>query len=97
MPVWHSAQAQMKNAGEDAEGKRMHPSQQLAKCRAALAPGLSPSTAFRHLPPNPARICYTTEGALFISKQLSSDAVSALRKIWVLRRLWKQHSVQARM
>ena len=87
MPVWHSAQAQMKNAGEDAEGKRMHPSQQLAKCRAALAPGLSPSTAFRHLPPNPARICYTTEGALFISKQMSSDAVSALRKIWVLRRL----------
>ena len=27
---------------------------------------------------------YATEGALFISAQLSSDAVSALRKVWVL-------------
>ena len=34
---------------------------------------------FRHLPPNSA-----TEGALFISAQLSSDAVSALRKVRVL-------------
>ena len=25
-----------------------------------------------------------TEGALFISAQLSTDAVSALRKVWVL-------------
>ena len=30
-----------------------------------------------------------------ISAQLSTDAVSALRKVWVLIRLWKQHSVQA--
>ena len=41
------------------------------------------STAFRHLPPNSARIGYATEGAVFISAQLSSDAVSALRKVWV--------------
>ena len=34
--------------------------------------------------------------ALFISMQLSTDAVSSLRKVWVLIRLWKQHSVQAR-
>ena len=27
---------------------------------------------------------YATEGALFISAQLSTDAVSALRKVWVL-------------
>ena len=53
------------------------------------------STAFRHLPPNSARIGYATEGALFISAQLSSDAVSALRKVWVLIRLWKQHKLQA--
>ena len=39
----------------------------------------TPSTAFRHLPPNSARFRYATEGALFISAQLSSDAVSALR------------------
>ena len=44
----------------------------------------TPSTAFRHLPPNSARFSYATEGALFISAQLSSDAVSALRKVWVL-------------
>ena len=31
-----------------------------------------------------ARFSYTTEGALFISAQLSSDAVSALRKVRVL-------------
>ena len=36
------------------------------------------STAFRHLPPNSARFSYATEGALFISVQLSSDAVRAL-------------------
>ena len=44
----------------------------------------TPSIAFRHLPPNSARFSYTTERALFISAQLSSDAVSALRKIRVL-------------
>ena len=41
----------------------------------------TPSIAFRHLPPNSARIGYATEGALFISAQLSADAVSALRKV----------------
>ena len=41
------------------------------------APGLlhPPRTAFRHLPPNSARIGYSAEGALFISSQLSIDAV----------------------
>ena len=48
------------------------------------------STAFRHLPPNSARFSYATDGALFISAQLSTDAVSALRKVWVLTRLWRQ-------
>ena len=56
----------------------------------------TPSTAFRHLPPNSARFGYATEGALFISVQLSNDAVSALRKLRVLIRLWKQPSAQAR-
>ena len=42
------------------------------------------STAFRHLPPNSARFGYATEGALFISTQLSSDADSTLLKVWVL-------------
>ena len=32
----------------------------------------TPSIAFRHLPPNSARFGYATEGALFISAQLSS-------------------------
>ena len=44
----------------------------------------TPSTAFQHLPPNSARFSYATEGALFISAQLSTDAVSALRKVRVL-------------
>ena len=44
---------------------------------------------------NSARFSYVTEGALFISTQLSSNAVSALRKVWVLIRLWKQPSAQA--
>ena len=44
----------------------------------------TPSTAFRQLPPNSARSGYATEGALFISTQLSTDAVSALRKVRVL-------------
>ena len=39
----------------------------------------TPSSAFRHLPPNSARFSYATEGALFISAQLCNDAVSALR------------------
>ena len=47
----------------------------------------TPSIAFRHLPANSARFSYATEGALFISAQLSIDAVSALRKVWVLIKL----------
>ena len=34
---------------------------------------LIPSLAFRHPPPNSARFSYATEGALFISAQLSTD------------------------
>ena len=37
-----------------------------------------------HLPPKSARYSYATEGALFISAQLSTDVVSALRRVWVL-------------
>ena len=44
----------------------------------------TPSIAFRHLSPNSARFGDATEGALFISAQLSTDAVSALRKVRVL-------------
>ena len=55
----------------------------------------TPSIAFLHLPPDSARFSYATEGALFISAQLSTDAVSALRKVWVLLLLWKQPSAQA--
>ena len=48
----------------------------------------TPSLAFWHLPPNSARIGYTTEGALLlISKQLSTDAIIALRKVWLRIRL----------
>ena len=41
-------------------------------------PPHTPSIAFRHLPPNSARFSYATEGALFVSVQLSTDVVSAL-------------------
>ena len=49
----------------------------------------TPSIAFRHLPPNSARFSYAIEGALFMSAQRSTDAVSALRKVRELIRLWK--------
>ena len=55
----------------------------------------TPSTAFRHLPPNSARFGYATELALFISAQLSTDADSALQKVRVLIRMWKHPSAQA--
>ena len=55
----------------------------------------TPSIAFWHLPPNSARAGYTTEGALLVSVQLSTHAVCALQKVWVLIRLWKQHGVWA--
>jgi len=42
-----------------------------------------------------ARTGYATKGALFIFAHLSTDAVSALRKVWVLITLWMQRSVQA--
>ena len=44
----------------------------------------TPSIAFRHFRPNSARFSYATEGALFISMQLSSNVVSALQKVQVL-------------
>ena len=56
----------------------------------------TPSIAFRHPPPNSTRFSYATEGALFISAQLSSDAVSALPKVRVLIWLKKQPSAKAR-
>ena len=56
----------------------------------------SASIAFRHLPPNSASIGYVTAGSFFISVQLFPDAVNALREVWVLIRLWMQHSVKAR-
>ena len=51
--------------------------------------------AFWHLPPISARNWYATEGAFFMSLQPTTDVVSALRKVWVLIRLWKQHSIKA--
>ena len=65
-------------------------------CFHSLISTHTPSIAFRHIPSNSARFSYATEGVLFISAQLSSDAVSVLRKVWVLIRLWKQPSAQAR-
>ena len=44
----------------------------------------TPSIAFPHLPSNSARFSYATEGAFFISAQLYTDAVSALRNVPVL-------------
>ena len=38
---------------------------------------LAPSIAFRHLPPNSARTGYASDGALFISAQLSTDGLGA--------------------
>ena len=46
---------------------------------------------------NSARIGYATEGALFISVRMSTDAVSTLQKVWVIIRLLEQDSVQACM
>ena len=43
----------------------------------------TPTVSFRHVPPNSARIGYATERALFLSARLATDAVSALRKVWV--------------
>ena len=54
------------------------------QAQAACGTAHTPSIAFRHLPPNSARFSYATEEAFFISAQLSSDAVSALRKVRVL-------------
>ena len=52
-----------------------------SKLRASLSGTFlqTPSIAFRHLPPNSAGFSYATEGALFTSAQLSTDAVSAPR------------------
>jgi len=55
----------------------------------------TPSIFFRHVLPNSARIRYTTEGALNISAQLSTDADGALRSVWLLIRLRTQHSIEA--
>ena len=59
-------------------------------------PAHTPSTTFWHLPLNSPRFSYATEGALFISAQLYTNVVSALRKVWVPIRLWKQPSTKAR-
>ena len=56
----------------------------ISACRLRERGHHTPSTAFWHLPPNSARFGYATEGALFISMQLSTNAVSALQKFWVL-------------
>ena len=53
------------------------------------------SIAVRHFPPNSARTGYVTEGALFITVQLSTNVVSALWKVWILVRLRWLHIAQA--
>ena len=53
------------------------------------------SIAVRHFPPNSARTGYVTEGALFITMQLSTNVVSTLWKVWILVRLWWLHITQA--
>ena len=50
----------------------------------AHSPIHTPNIAFRHRPPNSA----TIEGAFFISAQLSTDAVSVLRKVVVVDRFY---------
>ena len=45
-----------------------------------------------HLPPNSAGIGYVAEGALCISALLSTDAVSALQKVWVLINIASKHA-----
>ena len=60
------------------------PQQQRNDTAPTPPPPHTPSIAFRHPPPNSARFSYAIEGALFMSAQLSSDAVSSLRKVRVL-------------
>ena len=52
-----------------------------------------------HFPTPSSKLCYNwlrhSRGILIISEQLSTDAVGAPGKVWVLR-LWKQQNVQAR-
>ena len=50
----------------------------LAAITSCCNPTHTLSTTFRHLPPNSDRCGYAAEVALFISVQLSTDAVSAL-------------------
>ena len=59
--------------------------------RRKRGPTHTPSIAFRHRPPNSARNGYAIERTLFISAQLSADAVIAFRKVWVLIKPWKHH------
>ena len=109
IPILNPVSVTLRSAGSDAAGDssgqldRLHWSVcelvlwlvgRLGFCLACQCGVHTPSIAFRHLPPNSARFSYATEGALFISAQLSTDAVSALRKVWV--RLWKQPSAQRR-
>ena len=56
-------------------------------------------TQSEHRFPTPSSKLPELEGALFISAQLSTDAVSALRKVWVLVKLQDcgSNSTQARM
>ena len=57
-----------------------------------LGASLNSSTFLQTLPQ---LVTYATEGALFISPQLSTDAVSDIRKVLVPIKLWKQHSAQS--
>ena len=58
---------------------------QATYCFYSLTSAHAPSNAFRNLPSNSARTGYATERALLTSAQLSSDTVSDLRKVWVLK------------
>ena len=51
------------------------------------------SLTFRHPPPHSARISYANEGPLFVSEQLSTNTVSAFRKVWALR-LWNHYNLK---
>ena len=64
----------------------------------ALVPGIDPHSEHRFLAPSSKLSDLVTPlKGHSVSMQLSTDAVSALRKVWVLIRLWKQPCAQAPM
>ena len=67
-PSTHRLKASGDSEEKEAKGMALRMTEEKECRKVFVRTGHTPSTAFRHLPPNSTRFSYATEGALLVSR-----------------------------